>query len=220
MPKKHKSKRVVLVGLDSAGKSTIMQRLTMDKNAGQTLPTVGFTVSEVVWKKMALTLFDVGGQQKIRELWPQYCHAADALVIVVDSNDSQRLGELKEELLKLLQGPAQLGGAALLVLANKQDQQHALGPDAVVARLRLHETEMAWHVVGTIGIDGTGLDEGLDWLAGELSRRSARRRSCFLSMCSSSTAAELVLRQVERHDLVRLHGVAERLDVHGANHLL
>lgn len=133
-----------------------------------TLPTIGFTVREVILRGVAITLFDVGGQAKIRELWPQYCHAADALVVVVDSNDQERLPVVREELRKLMATPTKLGNAAILVLANKQDQPLALAPDELVIRLGFHPTQMQWHIQGTVGIDGTGVAAGVDWLAASL----------------------------------------------------
>ena len=123
-----------------------------------------------------MTLFDVGGQEKIRELWSQYCRAADALVLVVDAGDQSRLMDVRTELLKLLHGPANLSNeTVVLVLANKQDQKQALSPQELVARLRLHEIETAWHIEGTVGIDGTGIESGFDWLTSHLSHKGVRR---------------------------------------------
>ena len=130
---RRRARRVVLVGLDGAGKTTIMRQLTEQHmspgKTKNTLPTIGFTVREVVLRGVATTLFDVGGQSKMRELWPQYCHGADAIIVVVDSNDSTRLREMREELRKLLNDPENgLANAAMLMLANKQDQPHAMPP--------------------------------------------------------------------------------------------
>merc|ERR1740139_1038965 len=66
-------KRVVLIGLDGAGKTTVLRQLISRGAAPETLPTIGFTVQELVLDGLPLTVFDVGGKEKIRELWSQYC---------------------------------------------------------------------------------------------------------------------------------------------------
>ena len=179
--KRRRARRVVLVGLDGAGKTTIMRQLTEQHTepgkTSNTLPTIGFTVREVVLRGVATTLFDVGGQTKMRELWPQYCHGADAIIVVVDSNDSTRLREMREELRKLLNDPETgLANAAMLVLANKQDQPHAMPPGELVRFMQLDQSRMTWHVQGTIGIDGTGIASGLDWLTEKLSPKPLLQR--------------------------------------------
>ena len=186
-------KRVVLIGLDGAGKTTVMRQIISKardgahQSAPETLPTIGFTVQEIVREghrgPVTMTLFDVGGQEKIRELWSQYCRAADALVLVVDAGDQSRLMDVRTELLKLLHGPANLSNeTVVLVLANKQDQQQALSPQELVARLRLHEIEAPWHIEGTVGIDGTGIERGFDWLTSHLSHKGSRRGTSWAMM--------------------------------------
>ena len=126
-------KRVVLIGLDGAGKTTVLRQLINRGAAPETLPTIGFTVQELVLDGLPLTVFDVGGQEKIRELWSQYCRAADGLVLVVDSGDPARFIDVRTELVKLLHGTAHLSHASVLVLANKQDRPQALSPTDLTA---------------------------------------------------------------------------------------
>ena len=182
-------KRVVLIGLDGAGKTTVLRQLISRGAAPETLPTIGFTVQELVLDGLPLTVFDVGGQEKIRELWSQYCRAADGLVLVVDSGDPARFIDVRTELVKLLHGTAHLSHASVLVLANKQDQPQALSPTDLAARLRLHEMEQRWHIEGTVGLDGTGIDDGFDWLMGRLSSHGSRKRASW-SVLSRGVASD------------------------------
>ena len=184
-------KRVVLIGLDGAGKTTVLRQLISRGAAPETLPTIGFTVQELVLDGLPLTVFDVGGQEKIRELWSQYCRAADGLVLVVDSGDPSRIIDVRTELVKLLHGTAHLSHASVLVLANKQDQPQALSPTDLAARLRLHEMEQRWHIEGTVGLDGTGIDDGFDWLMGRLSSHGSRKRASW-SVLSRGVSADAV----------------------------
>lgn len=187
MRHKH-SKRVVLIGLDGAGKTTVLRQLVSRGAAPETLPTIGFSVQELVLDGLPLTVFDVGGQAKIRELWSQYARGADGLVLVVDSGDHSRLVDVRTELVRLLHGPANLSSCTVLVLANKQDQRQALAPTELIARLRLHEIEAAWHIEGTVGLDGTGIDNGFDWLVSHLSTKGAKASGWALLRSSRQAA--------------------------------
>ena len=192
-----RQRRIVLVGLDGAGKTTIMRQLT--RKPGEpvapitdTRPTIGFnsgtTHYRVGEQEVELSVFDVGGQARLRELWPQYCHGTDGLVVVVDSSDHERAAELHKALRTLMTQEPKLLPTALLVLANKQDQPNALTPPELIPLLCLDtftEPTMNWHVEGTVGIDGTGLEQAFDWLARCLlkPKRSDRAMSALQFFC-------------------------------------
>lgn len=63
--------RDVLVGLDAAGKTTILYKLKLGEIV-TTIPTIGFNVETVEYKNISFTVWDVGGQDKIRPLWRHY----------------------------------------------------------------------------------------------------------------------------------------------------
>ncbi len=84
-----------------------------------TIPTIGFNVETVQYKKIEFTVWDVGGQDKIRPLWRHYFQNTQGLIFVVDSNDRERVAEASEELQKMLRED-ELRDAKLLVFANKQ----------------------------------------------------------------------------------------------------
>lgn len=160
--------RIALLGLDAAGKTTILYKLRLGEVVN-THPTIGFNVETLKYKKIEFTVWDVGGQDKIRPLWRYYLENAKAVIWVVDSNDQERLSgaseHAAEELAKVLADPA-LDGAALLVLANKQDLPQALPVNVIADRLGLHDLRnRKWYITGTNAMSGEGLYEGLDWLA-------------------------------------------------------
>ena len=66
------------------------------------IPTIGFNVETVQYKKIELRVWDVDGQDKIRPLWKHYFQNTQGLIFVVDSNDRERVGESSEELSKML----------------------------------------------------------------------------------------------------------------------
>lgn len=125
-----------LVGLDAAGKTTILYKLKLGEVV-TTIPTIGFNVESVEYRNLNFTVWDVGGQDKIRPLWRHYFQNTQGLIFVVDSNDRDRIGEAAEELQKML-SEEDLANAAVLVFANKQDLPNAMPTTEVTDKLRLH----------------------------------------------------------------------------------
>lgn len=90
------------VGLDAAGKTTILYKMKLGEVV-TTMPTIGFNVESVAYNNLNLTVWDIGGQSKIRPLWRYYYQNTDAVIYVVDSSDAERLAESREELHSMLQ---------------------------------------------------------------------------------------------------------------------
>ena len=101
-----------------AGKTTILYKLKLGEIV-TTIPTIGFNVETVEYKNISFTVWDVGGQDKIRPLWRHYFQNTQGLIFVVDSNDRDRIGEARDELHRML-NEDELREAVLLVFANKQ----------------------------------------------------------------------------------------------------
>ncbi|XP_062224191.1 uncharacterized protein LOC133922743 isoform X2 [Phragmites australis] len=114
-----KEMRVVMLGLDAAGKTTILYRLHMGEVLS-TVPTVGFNVEKVQYKNVVFTVWDVGGQEKLRTLWKMYLSNSDALIYVVDSLDRERIGNARQEFQTIIKDPL-MANSIILVFANKQD---------------------------------------------------------------------------------------------------
>lgn len=163
--------RNLIVGLDAAGKTTVLYKLKLGEVV-TTIPTIGFNVETVEYKQMAMTMWDVGGCDKIRPLWRHYFQGTDALICVVDSNDRDRMEDAGEELQRLL-SEDELRGAHLLVYANKQDLPRAMPAHEIAERLGLQGLRgRSWHIQAACATTGDGLYEGLDWLYDRL--RSGR----------------------------------------------
>ncbi|XP_067880853.1 ADP-ribosylation factor 1-like 2 isoform X1 [Heterodontus francisci] len=117
-----KEMRILMVGLDAAGKTTILYKLKLGEIV-TTIPTIGFNVETVEYKNISFTVWDVGGQDKIRPLWRHYFQNTQGLIFVVDSNDRERVTEAREELMRMLTED-ELKDAVLLVFANKQESRY------------------------------------------------------------------------------------------------
>jgi len=151
-----------MLGLDAAGKTTIMYKLQLGETV-HTIPTIGFNVETVTYKNVNFTLWDVGGQNKIRPLWRHYYQGTDALIWVVDSSDNDRLEEAKEELHAVL-NDNDLRDAKVLVFANKQDLPNARKCQVLSRDLDLNSLKQTWYIQGCAATKGEGLHEGLDAL--------------------------------------------------------
>jgi len=160
--------RILMVGLDAAGKTTILYKLKLGEIV-TTIPTIGFNVETVEYKNISFTVWDVGGQDKIRPLWRHYYQNTQGLIFVVDSSDRERIQESHDELHKML-NEDELRDAIVLVFANKQDLPNALSVTELTEKLGLNQLRRKWYVQAACATQGTGLYEGLDWLSSELSK--------------------------------------------------
>ncbi len=138
-----------------------------------TVPTIGFNVETVSYKNIEFHCWDVGGQKKIRKLWYHYFQGTDAVIFVVDSNDSDRMQEAQEELFNVMNNEW-LRGKPLLIYANKQDLPNSLSSHQIVEKLQLSKLRNVtpWFLQATTAVTGDGLYEGLDWLSTTLNGRA------------------------------------------------
>ncbi|KAI3840771.1 hypothetical protein MKX03_006507 [Papaver bracteatum] len=154
--RKEKEMRILMVGLDNSGKTTIVLRIN-----GEDTSVI------IIWWfiRYTLNIWDIGGQKTIRSYWRNYFEQTDGLVWVVDSSDVRRLCDCKMELDNLLK-EERLSGATLLILANKQDIQGALAPHEIAKVLNLDAMDKTrhWKIVGCSAYTGEGLLEAFDWM--------------------------------------------------------
>eukprot|EP00889_Picochlorum_renovo_P001793 jgi/Picre1/28823/NNA_004220.t1 len=130
-----KEARILVLGLDNAGKTTILYRLHVGEVV-QTIPTIGFNVETVTYKNIKFQVWDLGGQTSIRPYWRCYYPNTQAIIYVVDSCDKDRLSTSRAEFQAIL-GEEELQKAVILVYANKQDLPGALSESEVAEGLGL-----------------------------------------------------------------------------------
>merc|ERR1711865_783486 len=138
--------RILMVGLDAAGKTTILYKLKLGEVV-TTIPTIGFNVETVDYKNISFTVWDVGGQDKIRTLWRHYYQNTQGLIFVVDSNDQDRFEDAKQELPKA---------------KTAAEITEKLGLTSLHSR--------KWYIQPCCATTGDGLYEGLDWLSTTLTK--------------------------------------------------
>ncbi|RMC03256.1 hypothetical protein DUI87_20450 [Hirundo rustica rustica] len=162
--------RILILGLDGAGKTTILYRLQVGEVV-TTIPTIGFNVETVTYKNLKFQVWDLGGQTSIRPYWRCYYSNTDAVIYVVDSCDRDRIGTSKSELVAMLE-EEELKKAILVVFANKQDMEQAMTPTEMANALGLPALkDRKWQIFKTSATKGTGLDEAMEWLVEALKSR-------------------------------------------------
>mmetsp|Transcript_5156 Transcript_5156/g.11946 ORF Transcript_5156/g.11946 Transcript_5156/m.11946 type:complete len:180 (-) Transcript_5156:269-808(-) len=163
MKKDEKEARILMLGLDNAGKTTILKKLS-EEDITTIMPTQGFNIKSLVHEGFKLNVWDIGGQKSIRPYWSNYFESSDALVYVIDSSDRRRLEESGKELRELL-AEDKLGGIPLLVFANKQDLLQASPADEITEALALADIkDRTWTIQACSAKEGSGLSEGMEWV--------------------------------------------------------
>uniref|UniRef100_A0A8C9E4U4 ADP-ribosylation factor 1 n=1 Tax=Phocoena sinus TaxID=42100 RepID=A0A8C9E4U4_PHOSS len=141
---------VLKVGLDAVGKTTILYKLKLGEIV-TTIPTLGFNVETVEYKNISFTVWDMGGQDKIRPLWHHFFQNTQGLIFMVDSKDRERVNEAREELMRMLA---------------EDDLPNAMNAAEITDKLGLHSLcHRNWYTQATCATSGDGLYEGLDWLS-------------------------------------------------------
>ena len=123
----------LMLGLDGSGKTTLLYKWKLGKVVA-TIPTIGFNVENVTFGRCEVTIWDVGGQPKIRPLWRHYLQSTNVVVWVVDASDRTRIAESVRELQSVMNND-ELKGVQLVVLANKCDLPSAMTGDEVAMGL-------------------------------------------------------------------------------------
>ena len=168
--------KILMLGLDAAGKTTVLYKLKLNETVS-TVPTIGFNVETVQpVKNVSFTVWDVGGQDKIRPLWRHYFIGCEGLIYVVDSSDNSRFAEAQNELEWILDSD-EMVGVPLVILANKQDLPQAVSPADLAGKLGLDKVRnRKWHIQGTSALSGEGVYQAMQELS-TLVKEFQRRRN-------------------------------------------
>eukprot|EP00803_Ostreobium_quekettii_P005101 evm.model.scf_729.1 EVM.evm.TU.scf_729.1 scf_729:321-3104(-) len=130
-----------LIGLQSAGKTSLVNVISTGDYKEDMIPTVGFNMRKVTKGGVVIKLWDLGGQPRFRGMWERYCRGVQAIVFVVDASDLDTIDDATRELHGLLDRPL-LENIPLLVLANKNDVPEAVGVEEIVSRMNLKSLTM------------------------------------------------------------------------------
>ncbi|XP_039273858.1 ADP-ribosylation factor-like protein 6 [Styela clava] len=181
---KKREARILCVGLDNSGKSTILDKFKPKKDQRMdTAATLGFSVEKFKFSNITFTAFDMSGQGRYRNLWEKYYSKCDAIIFVLDSSDRLRIPVAKEELNELLKHPSIAGKPNLPILfyANKCDIRNSMPAPKCAQLLGLNKGSWEgndldnespdfrpWYICASNAQTGEGLNEGIKWISEKL----------------------------------------------------
>ncbi|PRP85621.1 hypothetical protein PROFUN_06410 [Planoprotostelium fungivorum] len=173
---------VITLGLDSVGKTALMERIKATYSMVQPLPmekimpTVGLNIARVVIGSSKLILWDLGGQAGLRPIWEKYYDEAQAIIFVIDASNDSRFEEAKSALEMVLRHPEIKRNIPLLILVSKADAVPSNVVAAVESRindriiLMMHDEGRPTQVYATSAVNGQGVTAAIDWLKEKLSQ--------------------------------------------------
>lgn len=153
------------VGIDNAGKTTIIDVFTKQKMT-KTIPTVGVNLEQVTFSEIDfdLNILDLGGQKSFRLLWVDYLNTVDIVLYVIDSGDHERLDESLKEFQNMLI-LTEANDIPILVLINKIDLPNTLSALEIGQKLskipELHDRD--WNIIETSAVTTKGIIEMFKW---------------------------------------------------------
>ena len=164
----HRDTGVLILGLDNAGKTATLYALHLGEPMPYTVPTIGFNVEAIKVGNLDIKMWDIGGQDRFRALWPHYFEQTDGIAFVVDSSDCDRFEQVRAELHALM-SHKDLVGKPFLILANKQDLPMATRKTELISLLQLETVKSSdWHVVECSATKNDRAKIGFQWLADQL----------------------------------------------------
>lgn len=159
--------KIIILGLQNAGKTTILYRLSLGQFV-KTTPTIGSNMEELTYNNVKFQAWDIGGQESTRSVWDVYYMNTDAVVYVIDSQDDEYFEESKAQFYKLLANPA-LKNSTILIFANKQDLSGAKDVNKLIQDYEFHKIkDHVWHIQPCSALKGEGLITGIKWLSEQL----------------------------------------------------
>eukprot|EP00759_Apiculatamorpha_spiralis_P009872 PhF_6_TR16972/c0_g1_i6/m.25652/K07937/ARF1; ADP-ribosylation factor 1 len=155
-----------LLGLDCAGKTTILYKLAPPGLPVESCaPIIGLPIESVTFHDMSILSWDIGGYDRVcmKRYWKlsEVC----GVVWVIDSSDSHRMEESCSQLMMTI-GRDELHDACVLILWNKCDHPSSISVEEGVRLNGFHNVlrDRKWFIQPCCAISGDGLWEGFAWL--------------------------------------------------------
>eukprot|EP00160_Parvularia_atlantis_P018609 Unigene6976_Nuclearia_a/m.21372 Unigene6976_Nuclearia_a/g.21372 ORF Unigene6976_Nuclearia_a/g.21372 Unigene6976_Nuclearia_a/m.21372 type:complete len:200 (-) Unigene6976_Nuclearia_a:68-667(-) len=163
---------VLLLGLDNAGKTTLLESLKsvyagiVPRPPHQIVPTVGLNIGRINVDGIKLSIWDLGGQLELHGIWEKYYDECHGIVFVIDSTDVDRLETSIRAFMNVVAHSA-VRTVPILVLANKQDSKQAVGVERILEKFIADTSGLEEHdcrVQPLVALKGDGAREAMSWL--------------------------------------------------------
>jgi len=166
----HLSAKILFIGLDGAGKTSLLTFLKEGPNQIMPQPSIGFETKDVTYKRVKMSIFDVAGGPKVRDLWKHYYGDVDAVVWVVDSADQGRFQESRQAFSNALKDANMKRDCPILVVANKADIEGSKNEDDVKKALDLENLlkNRIWAINKVNSKGGEGISDSFTWLSAQI----------------------------------------------------
>ena len=173
--KSKKKARILMFGLDGAGKTSILYQLKLS-DLIKTTQTIGFNIETIKYKDLYIDIWDIGGFSIFPNnediiLFKHYYQNTDGIIFVIDCNDKKRFGKANKGLLEIIKDE-KLKNLPLLIFGNKQDLNEAISPNELIKYLEYEKIiNNKWLIQGSSAMNGKGIKEGFDWLTNSLLKK-------------------------------------------------
>ena len=172
-------KKILLLGLDNAGKTTILYNLNLG-SVITTTPTVGFNVESVDTPKVSFRVWDLGGQSTIIPYWRCYFDDTACLIFVIDTSDNDRLDMAYDRLKIVVEDPS-MTAPYVAIFANKQDLENVVSVSSIATKIsRIIPPDRSWRVFATSAHKNRGINDGIQWLVQTMHADSNNIRKSWL----------------------------------------
>jgi len=165
---------VAIIGLDAAGKTTIMKRILRSEYS-LSKPTFGVNIEVYQYRTLEFVVWDLGGHAPIRKtLWKKFVTKAQTIVFVVDAADKKRFHLAKEVFYESLENTDPK--APILFLANKSDKEDTASSVEIMEALELQKMtriDRPFNMFRCSALTGEGLFQAWDWLVDIVSKDRA-----------------------------------------------
>lgn len=168
--KSERKAKILILGLDAAGKTTLMKRMNTQEFEANLKPTIGQNIDSFSFNDWRITSVDVAGQKQFRFLWEVHYPGCSAVIFVIDAADIERLPEARDILRTHVFNNHYLEHVPLLILANKQDLPGAIEAPMLIQLLGLHMElkNQTFAVFDCSALNGKGVAEAFSWLIDQL----------------------------------------------------
>lgn len=168
--------KLLILGISKVGKSTIINYIKKQAFSPDIKPTLTLSLIETMIESYLFKLIDVSGQRRLRDQWWRYTKHPDAIIFVLDIQDSrERLKESKREFEKIVErfsdddnnDQTLSNDTPILILANKSDlisgnkEKHI---DDIKDLLNLNQINLKHKIFITSALTGKGIEQAFHWL--------------------------------------------------------